>query len=88
MNRLVYVVSFAPYQDRSSVGGFDWFHCPVEATERYYELKKEGIDSLSIRLLAVTIPPYKKASEITAYIDRHVAEVETSWPALREHKPA
>lgn len=48
MNNMVYVVAFNPFDDRASVGGFDWFYSQDSAMNQFHEYCKDNTHAIRV----------------------------------------
>lgn len=94
MSQTVWIVSFSPFEDRASVGGFEWFLRQEEAERQYAQEVVDNGTTHVVRLVQRDVPTQDAqetradwADRVTDGIDQDVSHLELEWPALREHVP-
>jgi hypothetical protein len=82
----LFVVSFAPFQDRASVGGFDWFYKEEMAYEAFDSEVKENGNTHDIRLFPF-VSSFSNPEEITHEIGSCILDLEETLVPLKQHLP-
>jgi hypothetical protein len=89
-----WVVSYAPFEERGAIGGFEWRVERVEAEAEFDRLLPILRNTHRIRLVEVEIdlrpdePRIAAWNErVTARLDSKLEQLELTLPALREHVP-
>jgi hypothetical protein len=82
----LFIVSFAPFQDRASVGGFDWFYKEEAACRAFdCEVNQNGTTH-DIRLLPF-VSSFSNPEEITHEIGSCLLDIEEMVSPLKQHTP-
>jgi hypothetical protein len=66
--RTVHVVLFAPKPEEGSIGGYDWYHDPKAATERYLRALEDS-PSDYVALAKVEVPDGLSGEEVTEALE-------------------
>lgn len=91
MTTSIFIVSFAPADDRVGVGGFNWYPLVSSAIENYRdevsESKSSG-DTHIVRLLVANDAPDNLTSDqITDWIDSDLDRWEITESPIRQYVP-
>ena len=82
----LFVISFAPYDDRASVGGFDWYYDQDKALAAFEEEIRANDDTHIVRLIEFNSISSDKNS-ITQEIDDNLRQIEGRAIPIRQYIP-
>ena len=82
----LFVVSFAPFQDRASVGGFDWYYNRDTADKAFANEVQQNGNTHDIRMIPFA-SSLSDPEEITHEIGSCILEIEEMMQPLKQHTP-
>ena len=83
----VWVASFQPFDERSTVGGFEWRWTLTEANRAYEEMREELRETHIVRLVRMEVNLGGLQDLISEELMNRVDEMEVEAEPLRQHIP-